>query len=182
MPEHSSELYGVSAQFRSPEAALAAAAGLTERGFGSVDAYSPLPIPGMSAALGMRGSSLGFIAMAAIMIGCLGNFGMMLYVTVWNYPFNIGGRPLISWPYFVIPSVAGGTLFCAGVVVLAMLFLDRLPRVNHPVFNIDGIEGASQDRIFVVVEARTEDFDPAMVEQYMAELPLRPAQIQRVPR
>lgn len=182
MSEHESELYGVAAEFGGPVGALAAAAALRERNFGLVDAYSPLPIPGMSAALGMRGPLMGFVAMAAAMVGAFGNFGMILYVTVWDYPFNIGGRPLISWPYYIIPSVAAGTLFGAVMVVLAMLFLDRLPRINHPVFNIDGIERASQDRIFVVVEARSEDFDPRVVEQYLAELPIQPRHIQRVPR
>ncbi len=70
----------------------------------------------------------------------------------------------------------------AVVLVLAMLFLDRLPRLNHPVFNIDGIEGATRDRLFVAVEARSAAFDPLEVQRFLADLPLRPLRIQVVPR
>ena len=63
-----------------------------------------------------------------------------------------------------------------------MLFLDRLPRLNHPAFNIDDIDGVTQDRMFLVVEARSDDFDPAAVEHVLRALPDRPRRIQRVPR
>ena len=177
-----SRLYGIAAEFTSTEALLAAAAALRKRNFGSVEAYTPLPIPGTAAALDIRGPSLGFVAMLAVLMGCLGNFGMMLYVTVWNYPFNIGGRPLFSWPYYIIPSFAGGMLTGAVAILLAMLFLDRLPRLNHPAFNIIGFEGVTQGRMFIAVEARSEDFDPGVVAQFLADLPMQPLHIQRVPR
>lgn len=176
------KLYGVSAEFPDAEALLAAAAAVTERGFGIVDTFSPLPIPGMAAALRMRGPMLGAVAMAGVLIGGLGCFAMITYATVSAYPFNVAGRPLFSWPYYIIPSFAAATLLGAIAVAVAMLFLDRLPRVNHPVFNIDGIEGVTQGRLFLAVEARSDDFDPEKVEHFLAELPMRPLRIQRVPR
>ena len=175
-------LYGVAAEFADPESLLAAAIALRQRAFGVVDTFSPLPIPGMAAALGMREPPLGAVAMAGVLIGGLGCFGMITYATVWSYPINIGGRPLFSWPYYIIPSFAAAMLVAAVLVFVAMLFLDRLPRVNHPVFNIDGFEGATQGRLFIAVEARSEEFDPIVVEQCLADLPRRPLRIQRVPR
>lgn len=180
--EKQSEFYGVSAEFAEPDALLAAVRDLRGRGMGRLDTLSPLPIPGMSEALEMRAPSLGWMAMAGVLVGGFGCFGMIVFATIASYPFNIGGRPLFSWPYYVIPSFAAAMLMGALAVTVGMLFLDRLPRLNHPVFNIDGIDGATQNRLFLIVEARSEDFDVRAVELALAGLPLRPLRIQRVPR
>lgn len=182
MSEQHAEFYGVSAEFATPEALLAAVTRLRERGIGRLDAMSPLPIPGMAAALGLRGPSLGRLVVLGALIGGSGCFGMISYATVVSYPFNIGGRPAFSWPLYVIPSIAAAMLVAALLVTAGMLFLDRLPRLNHPVFNIDGIEGATQDRLFLVVESRSGDFDARAVELELAELAMHPLRIQRVPR
>lgn len=182
MFEEQAELYGVSAEFPTPEALIAAVAVLRDLGVGRVETLSPLPIPGAAEAMGLRGPALGWVAMAGVLLGGLGCFGMIAFATLASYPFNIGGRPLFSWPSYVIPSFAIAMLVGAIAVTAAMLFLDRLPRLNHPVFNVDGIEGATQDRLFLVVEARSEEFDPLTVERTLAGLPMRPLRIQRVPR
>jgi hypothetical protein len=182
MAEQAAKLYGVSAEFASAEALLAAAVAARAHGYTAVDAFSPLPVPAMDDALQLRPPVLGWVASGGVLLGGVGCFGMILYATVVSYPFAIAGRPLLSWPYYVIPSFAGAMMLGAILLVLAMLFLDRLPRLNHPVFNIDGIEAVTQDRLFLVVEARTEDFDAAAVEDLLARLTLRPLRIQRVPR
>ncbi len=182
MAEQEAGFYGVSAEFATPDALLAAATTLRQRGIGRLDALSPLPIPGLADALGMHGPSLGWIAMLGVLIGGFGCFGMIVFATMASYPFNIGGRPLFSWPYYVIPSFAAAMLMGAILATMGMLFLNRLPRLNHPVFNIDGIEGATQDRLFLIVESRSEDFNPREVELALAGLDQRPLRIQRVPR
>lgn len=182
MFEEDAKLYGVSAEFATPEALISAAAVLRDLGIGRLDTLSPLPIPGVAEAVDLRGPALGRIALGGVLLGGFGCFGMITFATVASYPFNIGGRPLFSWPYYVIPSFAAAMLTGAIVVTLAMFFLDRLPRLNHPAFNIDGVDGVTQDRLFLVVEARSEDFDPQQVERTLAGLPMRPLRIQRVPR
>ena len=91
-------------------------------------------------------------------------FAMCTYATVYDYRFDIGGRPLFSWPYFVVPSVSFGTLAGALAVFLITTALSRLPRLNHPAFNIPGFTRATKDRFFVAIEARDDDFDPDRVE------------------
>jgi hypothetical protein len=176
------KLYGVAAEFATQEGLLAAVAALRAGRFGVVDAYSPLPVPGMGDALALRGQVLGWITLAAVLLGGFGCFAMINFATVADYPFNIGARPLWSWPLYVIPSFAAAMAGGAVAVFVSMLFLDRLPRINHPVFEIDGIEAVTQDRMFVAVEARSDDFDPNEIERVLAHLPVRPLHIQRVPR
>ena len=176
------KLYGVAAEFATQEGLLAAVAALQADRLGVVDAYSPLPVPGMDDALALRAPVLGWVTLAAVLVGGFGCFAMITFATVADYPLNIGARPVWSWPLYVIPSFAAAMACGAVVVFVAMLFLDRLPRINHPVFEIDGSEGITQDRFFVSVEARSENFDPNAVERVLADLPARPLRIQRVPR
>lgn len=186
MLEHESAdgtpLYGVAAEFTTPAALLAAAEALQSRRFGRIDTYTPVPVPEVEACLGMRTNRLTPIATAAWVVGAGGFFAMAVYATVYDYRFNIGGRPLLSWPYYIVPSFAAGILVAAVIVTLAMLAMCRLPRLNHPAFNIDRFERATQDRFWLCVEAGQDHFDADAVVATLAALALRPLSVQRVPR
>ncbi|MGB9604985.1 MAG: quinol:electron acceptor oxidoreductase subunit ActD, partial [Bryobacteraceae bacterium] len=58
-------VYGVAAQFDSPAELLAAIRELRERGHRKMDAYTPYPVHGLSEALALRRSALGWFALAA---------------------------------------------------------------------------------------------------------------------
>jgi hypothetical protein len=66
-----------------------------------------------------------------------------------------------------------------------LLFVNRLPRLNHPAFNIPGFGRATQDRYFLAAEARGPGFDAERLARQLAALPEgagRPLAIARVPR
>ncbi len=186
MPEHAAAygepLFGVSGEFTTPEALVAASRMMIDRNLGHVDAYSPVPVPGLVEALRLRRPALGGVALLASLIGGFGFFAMCAYATGYDYRLNVGGRPLVSWPSYVIPSVSIGMLTGTAAVVLTLLFLMRLPRLNHPAFNIDGFDRVTQDRFFLCVEARDDRFDADAVERAFAALSQRPVAVQRVPR
>ncbi len=183
-PKHASgaPLWGVSAEFDTADAMLAALIGLRDRDLGRLDAYSPVPVQGAAEALRLPGRPLYPFALTGAAIGAALMFGLCTYATMVSYRFNIGGRPLFSWPSFVVPSVSFGALTGALAVVGAMLALNRLPRLNHPAFNIPRFTRATEDRFFVAVEARDDDFDADRVEAAFAALALRPQRVSRVPR
>ena len=54
---HRKFLYGLAAEFDSPEAVLAAAHQVREAGYRRTDAYSPFPVHGLSDAIGFHRSS-----------------------------------------------------------------------------------------------------------------------------
>lgn len=183
-PKHDSgaPLWGVSAEFDTPEAMLSAIHSLKPRQFGRVDAFSPYPVEGASEALGLKFQPIYPSALAAAIVGAALMFGMCTYATIWGYRFDIGGRPLFSWPAFVIPSISFGGLLGAVVVYALMLLTNRLPRLNHPAFNIDNFTRVTADRFFVAVEARDDEFDADAIAAVFAALPSRPNAIHRVPR
>jgi hypothetical protein len=179
---HASEagapLWGVSAEFETSDGMVAALLALRDAGLGRLDAFSPVPIP----QAGDAPSPITPFAIGAALAGGLGMFAMCVFATVSSYRFNIGGRPLFSWPAYIVPSFSSAMLAGAVAVLLVMLFLNRLPRLNHPAFNIPDFIRASSDRFFVAVEARDDEFDPERVERAFDGLPTRPQRVFRVPR
>lgn len=175
-------LHAVAAEFDSGEALLAGVLGIRAHDLGRIDAHSPVPISGMSQAIGIRQSSMSLIAVGAAALGFVGAMGLCIYATAYDYVFDIGGRPRISWPAFVVPSFSFAMMSGAIAVYLVMLFLNRLPRLNHPAFNIDGFTRVTQDRYFLVVEEGERPLDPDAVEAALAALPARPLNVTRVLR
>ncbi len=180
--EPAAAVYGVAAEYATEWQIVEAATRVRERGLGRVDAFTPLPIPALTTALRIPHSSLPIAGGVASALGVCGFFATCVYATMAGYDFLIGGRPAFSWAYFVIPSVSIGMLAGAAACTLGMLFLNRLPQLNHPAFNIEGFERASQDGYILVVEARDRAFDADAVAAFLRGSAPRPLRIQVVPR
>jgi hypothetical protein len=63
-----------------------------------------------------------------------------------------------------------------------MLVFNRLPRLNHPSFNIPGILRATSDRYFVVVSHPRTARAIEDAEQAFKALNVAPVAVHRVPR
>ena len=175
-------LHAVAAQFGNAEALLDGVRALRIRKLGRLDAYSPVPIPGMAEALGLGRSSMTSIALSAATFGFAGAMALCIYATAYDYVFNIGGRPRVSWPAFVVPSFSFAMLCGALVVYVVMLFLNRLPRLNHPAFNIPDFERVTRDRYFLTIEAGDRPIEPDAIEMALAALKAPPLAVDRVQR
>ena len=149
---------------------------------GRLDAFSPVPVPEVDKVLQLARQPIYPFAVVGAVLGGAAMFAMCTYATVVSYRFNVGGRPQFGWPAFLVPSMSSAMLGGSLVALLAMFVLNRLPRLNHPAFNIPDFGRVTNDRYFVAVEARDDRFDPARVEAALARLPLRPLAINRVPR
>jgi hypothetical protein len=150
-----------------------------------LDAFGPVPMPDALKGLGRRNRSILPYALGAALAGGAAFYGMCVYATAYGYVFDVGGRPRFSWPSFVVPSVSFAMMSGTLAVHAVLLFVNRLPRLNHPAFNIPGFGRATQDRYFLAAEARGPDFDAERVVRQLAALPEgggRPLAIARVPR
>ena len=175
-------LWGISAEFDTPEALLSAIQMLKPRDYGRIDAFSPVPVRGAAEALGLHTRPIYPFALGGAVIGAVLMYSMCVYATIWGYRFNIGGRPLFSWPSYVVPSLSFGSLVGGVVAFSLLLLMSRLPRLNHPAFNIPGFSRASANRFFVAVEAADHTFDVDAIEAALFALPAQPSAVRRVPR
>jgi len=152
-------LYGLIAEFDSTDDLLVAAEKVRDAGYVNTDAYVPFPVHGLTEALGIKRTILPWIVLGGGLAGCFGGFMLQYWVSVIEYPMNIGGKPYYSWPSF-IPIIFECTILGAGVTtLLAMLGLNKLPQPYHPVFSAANFDRASDDGYFLCVEATDEKFD-----------------------
>jgi hypothetical protein len=170
-------LYGIMAEFTTPEALLAAARKVSEAGYTKVDAYSPFSVHGVDEALKAK-TVLPWLIFCGGLSGGVGGF-LMMVVANFHYKINIAGKPLVSWPSFM-PITFELTVLCASATaVLGMLFLNGLPKPFNPVFNFEGFDRASQDRFFLCVEATDPQFDLDQTSRLLEAL--EPHSISEVP-
>jgi Protein of unknown function (DUF3341) len=163
-------LYGVMAEFDNPSDLVAAARKTYEAGYRRINGYSPYPIEELSEAIGFTHTRLPLIVFVGGLIGAIGGFFMQYWMEVKDYPLNVGGKPLNSWPAF-IPITFETTVLCAAfAAVLGMLVLNKLPQPYHPVFNVPNFALATRDRFFLVIEADDPNYHHDEVVEFMKSL------------
>lgn len=163
-------LYGLLASFETPEQLLAAARGAREAGYRCLDAFSPFPVDGLSEALGLPASRLPWLALLGGLSGAVGGFGLQYYAMAINYPLNVGGKPLNSWPAFIPIAFELAVLGAALGAGLGMLAANGFPRPYHPLFGVLGFERATLDRFFLCVEAVDPKFEPVATRHFLQGL------------
>lgn len=163
------KLYGVLAEFRNPKELMDAARLVVEKGYQNFDTFSPFPIHGMDKAMKLKKSKLGWIVFVHGLLGFTGAFAMIYYMMVIDYPLNISGKPLINIPAWIPVIFELTVLLAAFGAVFGMLFLNGLPRLNHPLFNSDQFKKATDDGYFVCIESDDPQFDQEKVKVLLKE-------------
>jgi hypothetical protein len=164
------DLYGVMAEFTDAERLLEAAHRTYAQGYRRMDAYTPVPVEGLAEAIGFERNRLPLIVLLGGILGGVGAFFMQWYSSVIDYPLNIGGRPLNSWPAFIPITFEVTILVAALSAVFGMLGLNGLPKPYHPVFNVPSFEMASRSHFFLVVHGDDPKFDRAAVREFLEGL------------
>lgn len=166
-------LYGVLAEFEDTETLKAAAQKLTDEGYRHVEAYTPFPVAGLAEALSFHRTSMPLIVLIGGVLGCVIGYGHQWWMSAIDYPLNIGGRPLNSWPSFVPVTFECTILVASLFAVLGMLALNGLPRPHHPLFAVPEFAHASRDGYFLCVAAVDPKFDEQAVRSLLADLQAR---------
>ena len=172
-------IYGLMAEFASADKLVAAARHARESGHARVEAYSPFPVEGLDEAVGFPGSRVPLATLIGGVAGGAGGFFLQWYAAVIDYPINIGGRPLNSWPAFIPITFEMTVLFAALTAVVAMIVANGLPRLRHPVFNAREFDHATRNRFFLCLRADAPRFDAAQARHFLERL--EPLKIVEVP-
>lgn len=165
-----SKIYGLVAEFDSPDAILAAAQRAYAEGYRVMEGYTPFPVHGLSEAVGFKRTRLPWIVFFGGLTGAVGGFGMQYFANVIHYPLNIGGRPWNSWPAFIIPTFEMTILFASLSAVLGMLALNGLPQPYHPLFNVPSFAMASGTKFFLCIEHADPKFNLEATRAFMETL------------
>jgi hypothetical protein len=164
------QAYGCMAEFDSAERLLDAVAAARRLGYTRLEAYSPFAVEGLAEALGPMRDRVPLLTLLGGLIGGIGMLALEYYSAVIDYPIDVGGRPLASWPAFIPPALEMAVLCAALFGVIGMIAANGLPRLYHPLFNLDRFGAASRDGFFLVVRADDPRYDDARVGHDLAAL------------
>jgi hypothetical protein len=162
--------YGLMAEFDNVNDVITAARRVYGAGYRKIDAYSPFPLEELSEAIGFQKNGVALVCLIGGLLGGSAAFTLQWWISNVSYPVNIGGRPLNSWPSFIIVTFEMTILFSGLSAVFGMLALNGLPMPYHPVFNVPQFESVTKDHFFIVIFSSDKNYDPAQTRKFLEEL------------
>jgi len=161
-----SKPYGIVAEFTTAASVLHAAEKVRDRGFSRWDVFTPFPVHGMDRAMGLKNSKVGWFTFLGGVAGYTTGMLMIWWMNAYDYPIVIGGKPMFSPFAAFSPSYELTILFGAFGSLGGMLYLNRLPRLHHPLLKNKRFSLVTHDRFFVVIECA----DPKYSEEETRKL------------
>lgn len=119
---------GILGTFDEPEAVIAAAKGARKQGWRKFDVFTPFPVHGLAEAMAIPRSKIPWVTFFAGLTGAAIGFLFQAWTSAIDWPINIGGKPMVSWPAF-IPVTFELTILIGGLSTAAALFVAcKLPK------------------------------------------------------
>jgi hypothetical protein len=121
---------------------------LRDAGYKKFDAHTPFPVHGLENAMGLRPSRMPWIVLACAFAGFTSAVAMQYWMSVVDYPLNVGGKAPFSPPNWVPIGFELTILLSAFGAFFGMWIMNGLPRFFHPVMQHPSFQRATDDRFF----------------------------------
>ncbi|MCA9299249.1 MAG: DUF3341 domain-containing protein [Phycisphaerales bacterium] len=162
-------VFGYMAEYETPGAVSHAAEKVRDAGYTVWDVHTPFPIHGLEAAMGVKRTILPYIVgmggATGVAIALLGQW----WITSQAYQIVVQGKPYEAWQPWVPVTFEIMVLLSAFTTLFGMLMMNGLPRFHHPLFRKERFLASSDDRFFIVIEARDPNFDPMRTKGLLEE-------------
>ena len=157
--------FAIGAEFDSAASLYHAAEKVRDAGYTVWDCHSPFPVHGLDKAMGMKKSWLSAFVFVCGLTGFLTGLGLVTITSFGIYPIIVNGKP-IDWSHgiralqFFFPVMYELTILLSAFgAVFGMIIRNGLPwNLHHPLFNWSRFSKVSDDKFFIVVEARDPIF------------------------
>lgn len=158
---------GVLAEYNTPSSIFRACEQVRDSGFRRFDSYTPFPVHNLDKAMGLGPSFLPWLVLIAGISGATLAMLFMIWASAYDYPLNIGGKPTWSIPAFIPITFEVTILFSGLTTVFGMFFLNRMPTYHDPLFEVERFAKATDDRFFIMIEARDRKYDREKVIEFL---------------
>jgi hypothetical protein len=162
--------FGAVAEFESAADIYKAAEKTTTAGYTRVDSHSPFAIHGMEKVLRHPPSHVGWICVVAGIAGIVLAQLMMWWMNGVDYQYVVAGKRAYDWPTTIPITFECMVLLSAFGAVFGMFGLNKLPRLNHPLFRHKTFHRASDDRFYLSVEASDPKFDQTKIVEFLESI------------
>lgn len=123
------------ALYEDPDQLLRAAAMAREHGFEEMDAFTPYAVHGLSEAMGIKKSWVPLVTLVMGLGGAVLGLTFEIWTSAFDWPINVGGKPMISLPAFIPVAFECGVLLGGTMTLAALLFACRLPNLKAPILD-----------------------------------------------
>lgn len=127
------------------------------------DVYTPMPIHGLDAALGLRDTSLHTAGFIYGITGTATAFSFITWALTYDWPLNIGGKPFFSLPAWIPIMFELTVLFSAVGMVLTFCYLCQLA----PFVKKDHFHPRATDDLFVMAIECTDKTNDQEVSDFL---------------
>ncbi|MBE7185714.1 MAG: DUF3341 domain-containing protein [Methylobacterium mesophilicum] len=165
-PSSSSTTFGVLAEFPSGEDLIEGVKKVRAEGFTQIDAYTPFPIEALDEAMALSDNRVPWVALAGGLIGAAIGYGLQVYTNL-AYPIPVGNRPPVAPQAFMLIAFELMVLGAVLSAVIGMFLFNRLPRLNHPVFEAQGFGFGAESRFFLIVFGNDARFGETETSRFL---------------
>lgn len=151
--------YGLLARFASVSGIYNAAKTVRDAGYRNWDVFTPFPIHGMDAAMGIKRSRVPVFTFLGGLTGFCSAIGIVYYMGLVDYPLIVNAKPFFGF-VFPFPIYYELTILLAAFgTLIGMFLLNRLPMHHHPLFNTPEFRRLTDDQFALLIETRDPKFD-----------------------
>lgn len=176
MPDQ--QRYGLIAEYSTPETLVRAAKEARRLGYKRVEAYTPFAVEELDGVLDHRSSRAYGFGVAGAVFGAVLGLGLQIYANL-SYPIMVGGLPLIALQSFATVTFLLMVGFATLFSLLGLLWLCRLPLLNHPLHEVRAFERATDDRFMLLIHADDPLFDMTGTSLWLAEKAISVSEVPR---
>ena len=164
------ELFGLMAEYPNVDSLLAAARRVQAEGYTSWDCHTPFPVHGLDKVMKIKPTILPWLSLGGALTGVFIGLVLPLLVNGIAYPLNFSGKPYWGLPANVPVAFPLFILFGVFSTVVGFSLLCGLPKLYHPLFTVKRFKRATDDGLFLVIEAADPRFDVIGTRQLLESL------------
>jgi hypothetical protein len=155
------KLWGLLAQYETTSSVYHACERVRDAGYSKWDANAPFAVHGLDRAMGVKPTILPWLVLAIGLVFSTFGLCFQIWVEAYAMPIIVGGKPLFSIPAFVPVWYETTVLTSCLTAFFGNWFLNGLPRMHHPAFKSKAFERSTDDKFFIMIEAKDPKFDLA---------------------
>ena len=153
----------ITANFYDEQVLFPAVKQVRKKGYKIHDVFTPFPIHGLDAAMGLRDTSLHTAGFIYGITGTLTAFSFITWAFTTDWPLNIGGKPFFALPAWIPIMFEVTVLFAAVGMVLTFCYLCQLA----PFVKKDHFNPRSTDDTFVMAIECNDKTSEGEVTQFL---------------
>lgn len=122
-----------------------------------ISVFTPIPMEELMKKMEMNSLLISLAAVAGGGLGFLTAVGLTIIPSLYTFPLNVGGRPLNSWPAFLVIAFELSVLFSGFAALGAFLLVNRFPRYDKEVFSVPEFNQRKDQHFFLLVKKELKD-------------------------